>query len=372
MTLERAEVAIVGGGLVGLSVAYGLRRLGIDVVVLDTCNAAAAAYRANFGLIWTQTKGIAFRPYATLSRQAAALWPDFGNEIEGRSDTDIGLEMTGGIKLCHSHQEMETYGLLMARQFDTDLPVPDAYTQLDRKAIGEILPDVGPSVVGGFLCKLDGALNPIRLFTALRIALQKMEARILSDRSVEDIHAEMSGYRLTTSAGMILADKVVLAAGLGNRTLGTKVGLNLSVEPIRGQILVTQRLERFIGVPTHVIRQTSDASVIIGDSKEDVGIDDGNNIAVMGDIARRAIASFPRLADVSIVRAWGGLRIMTPDGSPIYASSRRFPGVFAINVHSGVTLAPIHAGPIAGWIAGHAQPLMGAAFAEERFHAQAA
>lgn len=372
MILERAEVAIVGGGLVGLSVAYGLRRHGIDVVVLDTCNAAAAAYRANFGLIWTQTKGIAFRPYATLSRQAAAFWPDFGTELENKSDTDIGLEVNGGIKLCHSHQEMEAYGSLMARQFDAELPVPDAYIQLDRKAIGEILPGVGPTVVGGFLCKLDGALNPIRLFTALRVALQGAEARILSDCNVNDIHAEKSGYRLATSAGTVLADKVVLAAGLGNRALGARAALNLPVEPVRGQILVTQRLERFIGVPTHVIRQTSDASVIIGDSKEDVGIDDGNNIAVMGDIARRAIASFPRLADVSIVRAWGGLRIMTPDGSPIYAASRRFPGIFAINVHSGVTLAPIHAGPIADWIAGHAEPLMGGAFAEGRFHAQAA
>ncbi len=146
----------------------------------------------------------------------------------------------------------------------------------------------------------------------------------------------------------------MLAAGLANVELGAGIDLSMPVRPVRGQILVTHKMPVRLRYPTHTIRQMPEGAIILGDSREDVGQDDGTRPEVMSAIARRAIASFPFLEHVHLLRAWGGLRTMTPDGVPLYRQSSTHPGLFGVNVHSGVTLAPIHVGPLAAAIAeGH-------------------
>ena len=90
---------------------------------------------------------------------------------------------------------------------------------------------------------------------------------------------------------------------------------------------------------------------MLGDSQEDVGFDTGQKPAVMQTIARRAVLSFPWLREVQIVRAWAALRVMPPDGLPIYDQSEDFPGAFTANCHSGVTLAAAHANLFAPMVA---------------------
>jgi glycine/D-amino acid oxidase-like deaminating enzyme len=87
----------------------------------------------------------------------------------------------------------------------------------------------------------------------------------------------------------------------------------------------------------------------------------------MGNIAARAVRAFPRLASVNVVRAWGCLRIMTPDGFPIYQQSAAHPGAFAVAVHSGVTLGAFHAKVLAGAIAEGRFTGELAAFSGDRF-----
>src|SRR5262249_53581291 len=89
-------------------------------------------------------------------------------------------------------------------------------------------------------------------------------------------------------------------------------------------------------------------------SQEDAGFDTSQRPTVMQTIARRAVLSFPWLRDLQIVRAWSALRVMPPDGLPIYDQSERFPGAFTANCHSGVTLAGAHANLFASMVAGGA------------------
>jgi glycine/D-amino acid oxidase-like deaminating enzyme len=91
---------------------------------------------------------------------------------------------------------------------------------------------------------------------------------------------------------------------------------------------------------------------MIGDSKEDAGLDSLTQTPeIMRGMARRAVLSFPWIAELNIVRAWSALRVMAPDGLPIYDESARFPGAFTANCHSGVTLAGAHARLLAPMIA---------------------
>jgi octopine oxidase subunit B len=79
------------------------------------------------------------------------------------------------------------------------------------------------------------------------------------------------------------------------------------------------------------------------------------------------VTCFPCLSEVNVVRSWAALRVMTPDGLPIYQASARCPGAFLASCHSGVTLAAQHAGPVADWIRGGPEPKDMRDFTAERF-----
>jgi glycine/D-amino acid oxidase-like deaminating enzyme len=125
------------------------------------------------------------------------------------------------------------------------------------------------------------------------------------------------------------------------------VGLTVPVHAERGQILVTERLDPFLPFAGDTIRQTADGTVMIGATHEDVGFDLGTTGAATASLARHATDIFPDLASAKLVRAWAGLRVMTPDGCPLYAESESHPGAALITCHSGVTLAAIHAADLA-------------------------
>jgi glycine/D-amino acid oxidase-like deaminating enzyme len=369
--MRGADTIIVGGGLVGLCIAFGLARRGADVLVLDAGDSAFNASRANFGLIWTQTKGLRVRAYAGLSRLAASLWPGFGQELEASTGIELGLEQTGGVKLLRSEEEGECHIAMLRRQFDQDLPVPGAYEIWDAAEARRRLPGLGTKIVGAAVCRLDGAVDPLRLYHALQAAVVPKKVRLVGGARVDALRPNGRSVDVVTSGAVYTAEKVVLAAGLANAELGVLAGMNVPVYPVKGQILVTQRLPRFLSLPTHIIRQTVEDNVIIGDSKEDAGFDDSSEAGVMGDIAARAVEAFPRLADATVIRSWAGLWIMTPDGAPIYARSPRMPGVHVATCHSGVTLASVHAGPVADWVAGMPSQNL-SPFSPERFDAAAA
>ncbi len=113
---------------------------------------------------------------------------------------------------------------------------------------------------------------------------------------------------------------------------------------------MTERLDKILPMPTESMRQTDEGSILLGVSHEEVGFDDKNTVDVSNDIAARAIKILPALKNVNIVRGWGALRIMPPDGCPIYDESKTHPGVFMVTNHSGVTLAAIHSSRIPEWI----------------------
>jgi glycine/D-amino acid oxidase-like deaminating enzyme len=164
----------------------------------------------------------------------------------------------------------------------------------------------------------------------------------------------------------------VLAAGLGNAKLAPLFGLSAPVRPQRGQILVTERTSRIWPLPLGSLRQTQEGTIMLGSSEEDVGFDTGQRPEIMRNIARRAVLSFPWIAELQIVRAWAALRVMPPDGLPIYDESEEFPGAFTANCHSGVTLAGAHANAFAPMVAAGALDAMMAPFSAKRFDVPAA
>ena len=360
------DVLVVGGGLVGSSVAYGLAREGAKVTVLDQSDGGFRASRGNFGLVWIQGKGYGLTPYARWSRHSAGCWPSLAAALAEETGIDVALRQPGGFHICFSEDELaarEKRLSTLQRELDGDYP----YQLLNAREVRERLPALGPAVVGASYTPMDGHVNPLKLLRALHAGMQRRGVRLVSGEDVSRIVPEDRGFTVHGTRGTWRAGKVVLAAGLGNRALAPQVGLNAPVAPNRGQVLVSERVAPFLHYPTLNVRQTDEGAVQFGDSMEEVGFDDFTTTRVLADIARRGVRTFPFLKDVRLVRMWAALRVYSPDGFPIYDESPRYPGAFVVTCHSGVTLAAAHATRIAPWIAGAPIPEELPAFSGSRF-----
>jgi glycine/D-amino acid oxidase-like deaminating enzyme len=348
--MRETELAVIGGGLAGMAVAWGLARGGRQVTVFDEGDRAFRASRGNFGLVWVQGKGAEMPDYARWTRLSASLWPDFAAELA--EATGIGLELSqpGGMQLFLSEDEAED-AVAKLESLRAALGGDYPFEYLGHNAAKALIPAIGSEVVGAIHCPMDGHVNPLYLLRALHAAFARAGGRLVNGAAVEAVEPVAGGFRIRRPDGIWRAGQVVLATGLGNARLAPMVGLDAPVRPERGQVLITEKVRPFLDLPLSRVRQTGEGGVQIGDSKEDAGFDDGTRTEVLARLARRATRYFPLLERVRVVRAWGALRVMSPDGHPIYDRSRTCPGASVVNCHSGVTLAAAHALVLPAWLA---------------------
>lgn len=365
------EIAIVGGGLVGAAIGLGLVRGGASVTLYDEGDIAHRAARGNLGNVWVQGKGLASPPYAELTRRAALAWRDFATELVNETGIDLRFRQDGAFFCCFSPEELDKRaGQLEAAEARSQ--IPSGYARASLSDMRADFPMLGDGVAGATFCKLDGMVDPLRLLRALLAAFQTRGGRYLPRARVESIAPDAGGFRIASAAGVGHSDRIVLAAGLGNSRLAPQLGLEAPVRPVRGQILITEKLCPFMPRGISFIRQTADGGLICGESSEEAGFEEATTRNVLQDTARRATTVFPFLRDVRAVRAWGALRVMSPDGQPIYQRSTDYPQAFLTSVHSGVTLAPFHAGPLADAIrSGALRDDIAMPFSPARFHVQA-
>lgn len=362
-----ADYAIVGGGVVGLSVAWGLAGCGRRVVVFDGADDALRASRGNFGLVWVQSKGLDQPAYARWTRRSATAWAGFAAELGEGTGEDVGLVQRGGFDF---HLDEASLEARVARYTALREALGGAFPfeVLGPNALKREEPEIGPRVVGAILGAEDGHVNPLRLLRALAADVRRRGVAVRTATEVRAVVPDAGGFRLTLAdGGEARAAKVVLTAGLGAAALGPALGFRAPVRPQRGQVLITEKLPARIHRPSGIIRQVDEGGVQIGDSKEEVGFDDRETLATTAAIAARAVAVYPFLERARIVRSWGALRVMSPDGLPIYQRSADCPGAYLVTCHSGITLAAAHARYLPQWLEGDADAPDLEVFGEHRF-----
>jgi hydrogen cyanide synthase HcnC len=366
------DVAIVGGGLVGAALAFGMRNGGGRIALLDEGDVALRASRGNFGLIWVQGKGHGMPAYGTWTQRSARAWPQLASQLLAATGIDVALRQAGGLHVCLSRDELDLRAARFAELFAQ--PGFERYPLdvLDRAEVVARLPAVGSHVAGGTWCPLDGDCNPLRLLHALHVAAQRADVAYLPGCPVASVEARSGGFTLQTAQGAIHCARLVLAAGLGNARLAPMVGLSLPVTPNQGQVIALERVQPFLPFTLENVRQTDDGTVLVGDAQRDCGADEHLDTAVLSAMAGRAGRIFPFLRNVRVTRAWSALRVMSPDTFPIYAQSRAHPGAFGVTCHSGVTLAAVHALVMGPALAQGALPADCSAFRPDRFDVRAA
>ena len=364
-----ADFVVIGGGIVGLSVAHGLLCRGQSVICLDGSDVDFRASRGNFGLVWVQGKGLQAPHYAAWSQKAVREYPDFVAGLRDDTGVEVSLQQNGGYEYFSDSDAMAErlqQFKVLKQALGGDYPVE----ALSADEIRKEEPMVGGETVGATFYPHDGHVNPLQLLQALAKSCQKRGlAHYLGERLLQVSH-DQDGFHLKTEKGLeVQSEKVVLCAGLGAKVLGPLFGFKGLVRPQRGQVLVTEKMPPVLNRPSVTIRQVNEGAIQIGDSKEEVGFNDNETQAQMARIAGNAIKVMPKLGQLRLVRSWGALRVMSPDGLPIYQQSKTMPGAFLVTCHSGITLAATHSRNLSRWLLGDADAPDLGAFSEDRFNA---
>src|SRR3954447_13394874 len=181
------DVAVIGGGLVGAAIGWGLARAGQRVAVLDEGDVAYRASRGNFALVWVQSKGMGMPEYAGWTVRSSNAWAGLAAELQEASGIDVAHQRPGGFTLALSEAELERRAQLLQRLHNQPAMVRYDYEIMDRARVATMLPEIGPEVVGASYCPLDGHVNSLRLFRALHTTMQRRGVTYLPNRPVERI-----------------------------------------------------------------------------------------------------------------------------------------------------------------------------------------
>lgn len=362
------DVAIVGGGLLGSAFGWGLARLGQRCVVFDEGDNAIRTARGNFGLVWVSGKGRGMPVYARWSLRSSQLWPDFAKELKDSTGIDVHYSK-GGYNLAADEAELEQ-SVAGLQQISHEMG-SDAYTYevLDHKSLKKLMPAVG-NIPGAVQTEHDGHCNPLLLLRALHQDMQEKAVSYRPNCPVSSVEAlQGGGFNLIGRSGNVLesAEKVIISAGHGSPELAKPLSIELPIHADQGQVLVTEKVSPIMHHPSTSIRQTDNGSFLLGASSRLIGMDTRTDIATLAAIAKRCIKIFPFLGRLRLQRAWAALRVMTPDGCPVYQQSEAHPGAFSFACHSGVTLASCHALDVSKWVVDGAIPAAFASFHPGRF-----
>jgi len=368
------DVVVIGAGMVGAACAYYAARAGLTVTVVDRGPVAGGTTGAGEGNLLVSDKPPG--PELDLMLVSLARWAELDAEVGGFEFTP-----KGGLIVASTDAGMAAVDTLV----DGHRSVGVEAVRVDEPHDYE--PALTAGLVGGAYYPQDAQVQPAlaaaRLLHAAGVAVRTAEVTGLVVQG-----GRAAGVRI--GADVIAADHVVNAAGVWAGGLSKEFGVPVPVEPRRGFVLVTEPVPPIVRHKVYAAEYVSDVAsgdadlqssavvegtpagtILIGASRERVGFDAGLPLGVLRRLAAQAVALFPALAGVHVLRAYRGFRPYSADHVPIIGADPRLPGLYHACGHegAGIGLAPATGELIAALLAGTAPPLDPTPYAPVRFAA---
>jgi glycine oxidase len=349
---QSTDVLVIGGGVIGLSIAWTARKAGAGVVLCDPAPGRGASWAAA-GMIAPVTEAhFGEEALLCLNLASAEAWPLFAAELSSATGQDLGYQCEGTLAVAHDAGDRNV--LLELQKFHRELGLESTWLTAD--ACRQAEPLLASSIRGGLFAKSDHQVDPRRLVRPLAQACGSSGVDMRAEGVTEIVvkGEQAVGARLA-GGDMLAAGRTVLAAGWQSALLpGLPPHARPPVRPVKGQIL-RLRLPARYPVPSHTVRAVSqgsliyvvvrpDGEIVCGATVEEMGAD----LAVTGGgiytLLRDAQLVFPVLLEADFVEAVAGLRPGSPDNAPLIGSSG-LGNLLVAGGHyrNGILLAPVTA-----------------------------
>jgi len=345
----RPDVLIVGGGLVGLSIACFLAEQQAGrILVVEQGDLACGASGANGGGIFP---GPMRADFPAEFRKIGMASRDIFDEWSEQDWADFHWRRNGALAIA-----TDEFPCPLAEHSAHERELGRRAEYLSGRQLHELEPALAADVEEAVYYPDDGQLNPLRLALCLNRRLRQLGVVIATSLRVERLKAHSGRIvQADTSDGTIHPGTVVLTAGWAARQLAEPLGVPLPLQPAKGHILATgplnwQMQTNVLG--SQLFRQLPSGELITGGTIEFIGESYEPTENITDNISEVAVRLIPALKDEPFVRVWTGLRPHTPDEMPMIDRLRGLENAFLAAGHftKGVLLAPITGRLMAEWI----------------------
>lgn len=350
-----AEVAIVGGGVIGLALARALAASGRKVVVLDAERPGSSSWAAA-GIIPPALPDPR-DPLARLFAESVDEYPRWTEALREESGVDPEFHRCGAVYLADSPCGASELDVLIEGLGAQGV----ACVARTAREIAELEPGVNPralrALTAGWEVPEEAQIRSPRLLAALRGACA---ARGVERVAVDVAAIDRRGARViavvTKDGRPFAADSFCFTAGAWSEELLAEFGVAMPVAPVRGQILLLRGsvVRRIVNQGPHYLVPRSDGQILVGSTVEHVGFDRSTTDAAIDVLRRFAEELFPALRGAEEIQRWAGLRPGTPDGRPLLGRLPECDNAFVAAGHfrGGLILAPVTARLMSEWIGG--------------------
>ena len=347
MTQTRTEVAIIGGGVMGSSIAYHLARRGVEVTLLERGDIPCAASAASAGGVRQQGRDLRELPLAVAS---IARWEHLEEEL----GADIHYRREGHVTVTENPDDVADFLPWMENQRQLGLEID----LVEGDDLRELIPGIGPQVRAGAYSPSDGHANPILTTQAFAEAAKRFGANIRSHTSVTAIEHEGGNVTgVVTDDGQIACDMVVLAAGAWSMELAASLGVTLPAVARAPQMIATTPmpalLHQVVGARGRMLslKQVPSGNYVIGGGwPGTVHLDRRIALPWYGSVRGSmtdSSAIFPELLKARVERVWVGIEAQTVDEVPILGP---LPGISGLTVATGFSGHGFALSPIIGQV----------------------
>jgi glycine oxidase len=368
------DVAIAGGGVIGMSIAWRAAQAGLEVVLVDAGSLAPAATNVAAGMLAPVTEAeFGEQDLTALNVEAARRFTDFAQEVEAESSRSTGYHRTGTLSVAVDRDQAEALDRMHRYRLSLGLDAE----RLSGRECRALEPALAPRVLGGVLAAGDHSVDPRALAEALHAALSRAGVRTVAARaaSVAVRGDRATGLRLDDGSE-VAAAAVVIAAGAGSAAIG---GLpetaRVPVRPVKGQILrlratalAPQPLSRVLRTEAVYAVPRADGTLVVGATVEERGFDTAVTAGAVLDLLREAYDVVPGVAELELAEAGAGLRPTAPDNRPVVGEAALDGLVWATgHWRNGILLAPVTADAVVAVLTGEPLPASWERFTPRRF-----
>ena len=361
MTAERTEVAVIGGGVIGLAVAFELAGRGRRVTLLERGEPGAEASAVAAGMLapTSESEGNAVT-LLNLQLDSLGRYREFTEAVSELSGLDCGYRSEGALWAArHRDDELELEHLA-ALQRDRGL----TSRMVGAREVRELEPYVTPRAVGGLLVEDDHQVDPRRLLPALALAVERRGVELRRQTRVSGVFPEAGGVRIAYGeSDELVADVAVIAAGVWSEDRLETPAPPLGLRPVKGQLLRLRGeplIEHVVRTPDVYLVPRRDGELIVGASEEEQGFDAQPTAGAVFELLRDAWEVLPGIYDLHLDEISVGFRPAVRDHLPVIgpADGTGANGVFVATGHyrNGILLAPATAWWLAEAIEGGGTP----------------